>query len=932
MRNVPDVALIADQVYVRANTNDQGAAGTSCAAPLWAGFMALVNQQAAATGHPAAGFINPAIYALGQSTNYEHCFHDITSGNNTNASNPTSFYAVAGYDLCTGWGTPAGANLINALVSPAVPPQFIYQTNQGTIVITRYGGASGAVNIPATLGGLPVTSIADFAFYDWANVTSVTIPNTVTNIGVNAFADCPNLTSVTVSNSLLSIKDYAFAGCSNLISVCFTGNAPTQNATVFANDTNVTVCYLAGSSGWSSTFDGRPTVELLVTSLNDSGPGSLRQIVGVCPAGFPVPLATNLSGQTITLTSGQINVSQNLTIDASGLPGGLQLNGNHNSAIFSVGGGVNVVLNALTLTNGYVPGGSGGAIANSGALTLNGCTLVNNYAQYGGAIVNFASCSLANCTLTGNSAQYNGGAIENEVGVLNATQCTVWGNSAGGYGGGIDNYLGQLGIANTIVANNGNDIFNYPSSYTYINGTNILSSLFLGVGTIYGSGTLLPVDPMLGPLTNNGGPTLTMLPQFGSPAIDGADPNSVGGLTTEQRGLSRVVGPGPDIGAVEYQEAVPLVTTTADSGQGSLRFVSTYSPVGSTITFATNLSGRTITCTNGEIDLYQNHTIDASALPQGISLNGHGSSRIFGILGATVTLNALTLTNGSVPSGSGGAILDEGSLTLNGCTLAGNSAQYAGAIVNYGNCSLVNCTLAGNSAPYNGGAIDNVYGSLALTQCTLAGNSAGGAGGGIDNYLGYVTAINCIIANNGQDIYNWSGLSFLYLFGANIVEQMVPLGTVIVGGPVYASDPMLGPLANNGGPTPTMAPQPGSPAIDNGIASYAAGLTYDQRGPGFTRVVGAAVDIGAVEVQVIIASNPSLLTGEGPINGGFGFSFTNIQGASFTVFASTNLALPANNWSNLGPAVESPSGSGHYQFSDPYATNSTQRFYRVRSP
>src|SRR5262249_44959845 len=153
-------------------------------------------------------------------------------------------------------------------------------------------------------------------------------------------------------------------------------------------------------------------------------------------------------------------------------------------------------------------------------------------------------------------------------------------------------------------------------------------------------------------------------------------------------------------------------------------------------------SGQTITFTNGEIDLYQNHTIDGSALPQGITLNGNGSGRIFGILGPVVTLNSLTLTNGSVPGGSGGAILDEGSLTLNGCTLAGNSAQFAGAIVNYGACSLVNCTLAGNSAQYNGGAIDNVEGNLALTQCTLAGNSAGGAGGGIDNYLGYMTAAN----------------------------------------------------------------------------------------------------------------------------------------------------------------------------------------------
>ena len=79
-------------------------AGTSLAAPLWAGFMALVNQQAAANGQPPIGFVNPALYAIGKSTNYHSCFHDITTGSNTNSSSPTKYQAVAGYDLCTGWG------------------------------------------------------------------------------------------------------------------------------------------------------------------------------------------------------------------------------------------------------------------------------------------------------------------------------------------------------------------------------------------------------------------------------------------------------------------------------------------------------------------------------------------------------------------------------------------------------------------------------------------------------------------------------------------------------------------------------------------------------------------------------------------------------------------------------------------------------------
>ena len=117
-RNTPDVALTADQVYVRADGRDYNVGGTSCSAPLWAGFAALVNQQAAASGKPAVGYINPLVDVIGSGVNYTSAFHDITTGNNTSGSSPTRFYAVSGYDLCTGWGTPAGQQLINALANP----------------------------------------------------------------------------------------------------------------------------------------------------------------------------------------------------------------------------------------------------------------------------------------------------------------------------------------------------------------------------------------------------------------------------------------------------------------------------------------------------------------------------------------------------------------------------------------------------------------------------------------------------------------------------------------------------------------------------------------------------------------------------------------------------------------------------------------------
>jgi uncharacterized repeat protein (TIGR01451 family) len=120
-RNTPDVALTADDVFVIADGGVQYlAGGTSCASPLWAGFTALVNQQAAAKGMPVVGFINPALYAIAANApSYAVCFHDITTGNNEWSSSPNLFSAVPGYDLATGLGTPNGTNLINALVGTA---------------------------------------------------------------------------------------------------------------------------------------------------------------------------------------------------------------------------------------------------------------------------------------------------------------------------------------------------------------------------------------------------------------------------------------------------------------------------------------------------------------------------------------------------------------------------------------------------------------------------------------------------------------------------------------------------------------------------------------------------------------------------------------------------------------------------------------------
>jgi len=111
LRNVPDVAANANtNMMICADGSCAGGwGGTSFASPIWAGFIALVNEQAVAAGQPVVGFINPAIYALGMTSNYDAGFHDIIKGKSG------KFRCTASYDLVTGLGSPTGQELVDLL-------------------------------------------------------------------------------------------------------------------------------------------------------------------------------------------------------------------------------------------------------------------------------------------------------------------------------------------------------------------------------------------------------------------------------------------------------------------------------------------------------------------------------------------------------------------------------------------------------------------------------------------------------------------------------------------------------------------------------------------------------------------------------------------------------------------------------------------------
>jgi hypothetical protein len=133
------------------------------------------------------------------------------------------------------WGAGEFLKLAVGGITPEA--QFTYTTNNGAITITGYPGSAGYISIPSTLYGLPVTGIGQGALSNYYNLASVTIANTVTNIGIQAFASCPILASV-----------------------YFEGNAPNNlSSNVFAGDTNATLYYLPGTTGWGATFGGLPT-------------------------------------------------------------------------------------------------------------------------------------------------------------------------------------------------------------------------------------------------------------------------------------------------------------------------------------------------------------------------------------------------------------------------------------------------------------------------------------------------------------------------------------------------------------------------------------------------------------------------------------------------------------------------------------------------
>jgi len=265
MRNIPDVAMIADNVWLMAdNGKSFSVSGTSIAAPLWGAFTALINEKAAAAGLPPIGFASPALYAIGKSATYTKSFHDITTGSNTGTQSPSRFFARRGYDLCTGLGTPIGNTLINALMAPPAEPLVVTPR----IGFTSIGSIGGPFHVPSQV--LHLTN-AGAAALDWA----IDSPAVWLDVVPTAGHLEPGDPAVEISVALNDLT-------TNLLLGAFSANLAVSNLTA-STAQHLTFDLLVGNGGfetgdfqeWTMTGNPEITHTLSLDHSNFSGEQSL---------------------------------------------------------------------------------------------------------------------------------------------------------------------------------------------------------------------------------------------------------------------------------------------------------------------------------------------------------------------------------------------------------------------------------------------------------------------------------------------------------------------------------------------------------------------------------------------------------------------------------------------------------------------------------
>ncbi len=419
----------------------------------------------------------------------------------------------------------------------------------------------------------------------------------------------------------------------------------------------------------------------------------------------------------------------------------------------------------------------GGAVATllTGAdwLLLADSTFHDNTAtDEGGALRLLGEAEVVQCTLTANGALTRGGALAHgdgfpvHDGVLLLRQCTVVGNTAELGGGGLlltsdADLAGSILTANAATAGSA-DILRTRTGTTFGRvsslGHNLLGDHDLAA--VHATDLDGVTDPQLGPLADNGGPTPTMQPDFGSVVLDGSSTDHTYGLDFDQRGAGHprvldgnVNGAAPDIGAVEYAFVCETTVSRTDDllEPGTLRYALDCAAPGDTVSFDAALAGAVITLGGAQILLDRDVAVDGGAL--GVTVDADGLSRIFEIAsGVNVDVYGLTLTGGN--AADGGAVLSFGDLDLYRCVLTGNQASDTGAgAAVYGGGSILayESEISFNVSDNKGGGLygNGSASSLLLTRSLVHHNEADTFGGGAhaDNGCTF-NAVGCEFQDN----------------------------------------------------------------------------------------------------------------------------------------------------------------------------------------
>ncbi len=384
MRNIPDVALTADNVYVTSDNGYSGAVGgTSCAAPLWAAFTALVNEEAAANSLPPVGFVNPAIYALGGN------FNDVVTGNNFSSSSPGKFPAVPGYDLCTGWGTP-GNVLIDALLG-AAPLNLVYSTNPATYV----AGISIVPNKPANFGGLitsyavapplpaglslnPTTGAITGVPLAATAAADYTVTGSNDNGGVSATVNITVVPLTAPANLAYAVNPavYTLASATTPNTLSNQGGPATQFSIAPALPSGLSFDSASGTISGTPTSRSSAT-NYTVTASNSAGSATVKLSITVkvgssSPGRLFVSGGNDLGfvGEYNSVTGDEINSS---VITGLSYPSGLALSANN---LFEVDYGGGVVSQFSAETGAPINGGFVSGLESPYGIAISGASLV----------------------------------------------------------------------------------------------------------------------------------------------------------------------------------------------------------------------------------------------------------------------------------------------------------------------------------------------------------------------------------------------------------------------------------------------------------------------------------------------------------------------------------------------------------------------------